>query len=111
MLQVWHHTMQVLFPFVCCKQCVAAVQALETKPVEALQNGTQVHPLHLLVAYMDIDCWSSPVCSVCSLTCEKSIVTAVLCRTEPEVTKPNIVSYFKWYIDMYTYIHIYIADV
>jgi len=37
-------------------------------------------------------------------------VTVVLCRTEPGVAKPNIVSFFKQRIDTYTYIHIYIAD-
>jgi len=49
-------SMQVPSPFIRCKQCVVAVQALETKPMEALQNRTQVHPLHPLVAHMDIDC-------------------------------------------------------
>lgn len=46
----------MLFPFVCRKQWFVAVQALETKPTEALQNRMQAHPLRPLVAYVDIDC-------------------------------------------------------
>lgn len=62
------------------------------------KKRTQVYLWHPLVVYLDIDCYFSLVCSVCSLICEKSVVTIVLCKTEPEVTKPNIVSYFKQYI-------------
>lgn len=90
--------MQVLFLFVCCKQWIIEVQVLETTPTEALQKRMQVHLWHPLLVYMDIDCWPSLVCSVCSLICEKSVVTIVFCKTEHEVTKPNIVSYFKQYI-------------
>lgn len=42
-------------------------------------------------------------------THEKSVVTAVICRIELEVTKANIVSYFKKPINVYTYTYIYNA--